>query len=197
VLHDLVLSLEVFRSFKANEFISEDYLEQFHRYAQLSARIAAGIAQKTQMSPAVVLAALMHDVGKLVIAERTPAHLARSLAQAEQEGRPLFEVEERLTHISHAEVGAYLLSLWGLPYAVVEAVAHHHHPRRVPTKGLDMVLLVYVTNLLAHEREAAESGTPAPAIDLDLLRDAGVDARLPEWRKIAESAQMTQGQFVS
>jgi methyl-accepting chemotaxis protein len=33
----------------------------------------------------------------------------------------------------------------GLPYAIVEAVAHHHHPRRVPIKGIDMVLAIYVS----------------------------------------------------
>ncbi len=196
VLHDLVLTLEVFRSFTANEFVSVEYLEEFHHHAQLSARIAAGIVQKTQVSPAVVLAALLHDVGKLVIVERTPAHFARALEQARQENRPLYEIEERLIHISHAEVGAYLLSLWGLPYSVVEAVAHHHHPRRIPANGLDMVLLVYVANLLAHEREALEDGTPPPEFDMALLEEAGLDAHLPEWRKIAEAAQTAPTQLV-
>jgi HD-like signal output (HDOD) protein len=93
-------------------------------------------------------------------------------------------------------VGAYLSSLWGLPYGVVEAVAHHHHPRRVPSNGLDMVLLVYVTNILAHEREALESGAPAPALDMELLEAAGVAERLPEWRKIAEAAHTNAGQLV-
>jgi putative nucleotidyltransferase with HDIG domain len=197
VLHDLVLTLEVFRSFTSNEFVSVDYLEEFHHHAQLSARIAAGIVQKTQVSPAVVLAALLHDVGKLVIAERTPAHFARALEQSRQENRPLYEIEERLIHISHAEVGAYLLSLWGLPYSVVEAVAHHHHPRRIPANGLDMVLLVYVANLLAHEREALEHGTPAPEFDMELLEQAGLGSHLPEWRKIAEAAQTAPTQLVS
>jgi putative nucleotidyltransferase with HDIG domain len=196
VLHDLVLTLEVFRSFTANEFVSVDYLEEFHHHAQLSARIAAGIVQKTQVSPAVVLAALLHDVGKLVIAERTPAHFSRALEQSRQEKRPLYEIEERLIHISHAEVGAYLLSLWGLPYSVVEAVAHHHHPRRIPANGLDMVLLVYVANLLAHEREALEHGMPAPDFDMELLEQAGLDSHLAEWRKIAEAAQTAPTQLV-
>ena len=195
VLHDLVLTLEVFRSFTPSEFVSEDFFEQFHRHSHLAARIAAGIAQKTKMSPGVVLAALMHDVGKLVIAERTPAHLARALAQAENEGKPLYEIEERLTHISHAEVGAYLLSLWGLPYAVVEAVAHHHHPRRVPTKGVDMVLVVYLANQLAHEVEALETRSAPPSLDLELLQEAGVADRLAEWRKIAEAAHALDSQL--
>lgn len=197
VLHDLVLTLEVFRSFSANEFVSENYLEAFHLHAHLTARIAAGISQNHRLSPGVVLAALLHDVGKLVIAERTPAHFARALDQARAESRPLFEVEEQLTHISHAEVGAYLLSLWGLPYSLVEAVAHHHHPRRVPQNGVDMVLVVHVANLLAHEREALTGGPPAPPLDVELLEQNGAASLVPAWRKIAEAADTKQGQLVT
>jgi HD-like signal output (HDOD) protein len=197
VLHDLVLTLEVFRSFNANEFVTEEYLESFHLHAQLTARIAAGISQNNRLSPGVVLAALLHDVGKLVIAERTPAHFARALNQSRAEGRPLFEVEEELTHISHAEVGAYLLSLWGLPYSLVEAVAHHHHPRRVPQNGVDMVLVVYVANLLAHERAALAGGPSAPPLDMELLELNDAAALVPAWRKIAEAADSKQSQLVT
>ncbi len=196
VLHDLFLTMEVFRSYEPNEYVSEQYLEEFHHHSQLTARIAAGIATKLQMNPEVVLASLLHDVGKLVIAERTPAHFSRALAQAEEEGLPLFEVEEKLIHISHAEVGAYLLSLWGLPYTVVEAVAHHHHPRRVPQVKIDMPLVVYLSNLLAHEREAAAKGLPLPEIDLELLEQTGVAGKLSEWRKIAEMADTEQVHLV-
>ncbi len=197
VLHDLFLTMEVFRSYTPNEFISEQYLEEFHHHSQLTARIAAGIAATLQMDPVVVLAALLHDVGKLVIAERTPAHFARALAQAEEEGIPLFEVEEKLIHISHAEVGAYLLSLWGLPYTVVEAVAHHHHPRRVPQIKVDMVLVVYLSNILAHERAAAAKGVPLPEIDMEILEQIGVAGKLQEWRKLAEIADTEQVHLVS
>jgi putative nucleotidyltransferase with HDIG domain len=171
--------------------------EDFHRHAQLTARIAAGIAQDAHLSRAVVLAALMHDVGKLFIAERTPVHFARSLAPAEQEGLPRFEVEEKLIHVSHAEVGAYLLSLWGLPYTVVETVAHHHHPRRVPTKGVEMILAVYAANLLAHEAWAADKNISPPKFDMEFLQDAGAADLLPKWRGIAEAAQASEHKLVN
>lgn len=190
VLHDLVLTLKVFRAFTPNEFVSEDYLESFHRHAHLTARIAADIARSAKLSRVVSLAALLHDVGKLVIAERTPAHFARALVQSECEDRPLFDTEEKLTRISHAEVGAYLLSLWGLPYPIVEAIAHHHHPGRAPSKGLNMVTMVYAANLLAHEREAAEKGSAPPQFDMEFLQSCGVVELLPEWRKIAESIRL-------
>jgi len=197
VLYDLVITVEVFRSFKANEFINDKYLEDFHNHSQLSARIAAGISQSTKVNSAVVLAALLHDVGKLVIAERTPAHFARVLAQSEEEGRPFHEIEEHFTHISHAEVGAYLLGLWGLPYSVVEAVAHHHHPRLVPQVGIDMILVVYVSNILAQECAALAGGPPALPLDMDLLEQNKAVSFLPEWRKIAEAADPPQPVAVS
>jgi HD-like signal output (HDOD) protein len=53
--------------------------------------------------------------------------------------------------VSRAEVGAYLLGIWGLPSPVVEAVAHHHHPERVPQDSLDAVGIVYISNILAHQ----------------------------------------------
>jgi HD-like signal output (HDOD) protein len=53
--------------------------------------------------------------------------------------------------VSHAEVGAYLLGIWGLPSPVVEAAAHHHRPERVPQDSLDAVGSVYISNILAHQ----------------------------------------------
>jgi hypothetical protein len=78
--------------------------------------------------------------------------------------------------------------LWGLPYSLVEAVAHHHHPRRVPQVGVDMILVVYVTNILAQERAALVGGPPALPLDMELLEESRAATFLPEWRKIAEDA---------
>jgi len=197
VLHNLVLTLQVFRSFQPDEFVSEAYLEKFHQHARLTARIAGAIAQQEQLPSFIVLAALLHDVGKLVIAERTPEHFARAMAQAEVENHPLFEIEEKLTQISHAEVGAYLLSVWGLPYSIVEAVAHHHHPRRVPSSGLDSIAVIYFSNLLAHEIEAAEAGTEPPILDLEYLERCGATDRLAVWRKLAHDAHSNPLALVS
>ena len=197
VLHDLVLSVAVFRSFVANEFVTQEYIEDIHRHAQLTARIASAITQNSPSSSTFALAALLHDIGKLVIAERIPAHLARAVAQAEEENKPLYQVEESLIQISHAEVGAYLLSIWGFPPPVVEAVAHHHHPRRVPQNGLDIVFVVYAADLLAGEREAIARGFEPPAFDVELFEQTGAAPLLAEWRNLAEAAFASQAQPVT
>jgi putative nucleotidyltransferase with HDIG domain len=191
ILQNLVLTVEAFRLFHAESDIPGFSLNAFHQHSQLSARIAAGIERTAHLTGAVVVGGLLHDIGKLVLAERAPDHLARALAGVREEKRPLYIIEEELIGVSHAEVGAYLLSLWGLPAPVVEAVAHHHHPQRVPPGKLTMVSAVYLANLLAHQHSgdpqpAAPQGSPA--IDPAILAIPEVAENLPEWHEIAEAA---------
>jgi putative nucleotidyltransferase with HDIG domain len=191
ILQNLVLSVEVFRTFRPNKEIAGFSLEEFHQHCHLVARIASEIAQMGGVSSAVVVAGLLHDVGKLVIAERAPDHFARALAGERQDKRPLFTIEEELIGVSHAEVGAYLLSLWGLPSPVVEAVAHHHHPERVPQDRLDMTSVTYISNLLAREQSYQDQDGTSPSsspIPSEFLVVPGIAEQLPQWRKIAEEA---------
>ena len=187
ILQHLVLSLEVLRTFQPQKAIPGFSIEGFSRHSHMVAQIAARIPKKGALPGAVVVAGLLHDVGKLVIAERTPDHFARAITGAKTEKRPLFEVEEELIGVSHAEVGAYLLSMWGLPYPVVEAVAHHHHPERVPHSQLDMITAVHLANTVAHECSdgLSEAGLVHPEIEPHLLDAAGGPEVLVECRKVA------------
>jgi HD-like signal output (HDOD) protein len=96
-------------------------------------------------------------------------------------------VEEREYGFSHAEIGAYLLGLWGLPYAVVEAIALHHAPNRVPHQNFDAASAVYIANLLAQE---LDSPSPLPwenglQSNEEYLISLGVEKDIPYWRAMA------------
>ena len=188
ILQNLVLSAEVLRAFQLKKPVPGFSLEEFHRHSGLAARIAAEIARTGNLPGAVVVAGLLHDVGKLVIAERVPQHFCRALDGSRQDRGPLFVVEEELAGVSHAEVGAYLLSLWGFPSPIVEAVAHHHHPGRVPQGKLDMVSVTYLSNFLAHEQseKAGDGAEIRSSIDPKILSVPDVSERLPEWRRAAD-----------
>jgi putative nucleotidyltransferase with HDIG domain len=189
-LQSLVLSVEVFRSFQSQKKIPGFSFDDLQAHSQLTARIIGSLPGLKGIAGAAVVAGLLHDVGKLVLIERTPEHFARAVAGARQENRPLFEVEEKLMGVSHAEVGAYLLSLWGIPYVIVEAVAHHHHPERVPHDRLDVLSGVYFANWLAHERsgETSEKALAHAAVNQDLTNKLGVAEQLTDWLAIADSA---------
>ena len=77
-------------------------------------------------------AGLLHDLGRLALAENRPRELALALGLARKESIPVWLAERRLWGASHAEVGACLLGCWGLPASIVEAVALHHAPVAPP-----------------------------------------------------------------
>jgi len=192
MMQNLVLSAEVFRIFENASAIPGFSMEQVQTHSQLTSRIAAKIPAPTSIHNVVTIAGMLHDVGKLLMAMKSPKHFARALSGAREERRPLFEVEEELMGVSHAEVGAYLLAIWGLPTPVVEAVAHHHRPQRVPQDQLDGVGIVYIANCLAHRHPLSaepEGEPPHQELDPDYLAALGVTDDVEEWDAAAETLQ--------
>jgi HD-like signal output (HDOD) protein len=131
---------------------------------------------------------MLHDLGKLILAWKLSGHFERMLAESVATHSPVNKIEEAVSGFSHAEIGAYLLGLWGLPYTVVEAVALHHRPNRVPRQSFDAISAVYVANLLAHELEEssnAESAVYNLENYQEELASLGILEKIPEWRAIA------------
>ncbi|HLK05381.1 MAG TPA: HDOD domain-containing protein [Candidatus Acidoferrum sp.] len=193
IVQELVLKVEAFREFQPTEEISAEYLEDLNEHSRLTAHIARDIAKARRVTGGVEAAAMLHDVGKLVILERTPAHFSRALLQSQDEGVSMHKVEQKLAGFSHAEVGAYLLSLWGLPNSIVEAVANHHDPKRLPRSSFDATAVVYTANCLANEVDSklTRSGIErAPVLDVPYLAQLGVGNAIPQFRRIAEDAAL-------
>lgn len=140
------------------------------------------------LADVTVVAGMLHDIGKLILAWKISEHFEKVLAAALREHSPVYKVEERENGFSHAEIGAYLLGLWGLPYTVVEAVALHHGPNRVPHQNIDAISAVYAANLLAHELEQSSAGAPA-VCNLENYQEEfsklGASEMLPDWRALA------------
>lgn len=88
--------------------------------------------------------------------------------------------------MTHAELGAYLLALWGLPDTVTEAVAGVQDGRSLKLP-FDTVAATQVANALVAEIEAQHlpSASPPSDIDLDHLERAGLGAQLSHWRDLA------------
>jgi HD-like signal output (HDOD) protein len=99
---------------------------------------------------------------------------------------------------THAEIGAYLLGLWQIPFPIVEAVANHHTPGRVEQEGLHLVAAVHIADVLANEQMGAMAGgLKRPIVELDpaYLARLGCSAKLGEWREIAMGLAQGQSGF--
>lgn len=168
-LKNLSLALEVFNKAKST---SPEALRALQQHSLLTANVArqivgAGDGDRKRADAAFV-AGMLHDVGRLVGAER------RGLGRDDVE-------------VHHAHLGAYLLGIWGLPFPVIEAVALHHPPLTVPLQGYDTLVAVHVASALVEERLGAHAGLSDGAAGLDrtVIAALGLDAELPGWRQTA------------
>jgi putative nucleotidyltransferase with HDIG domain len=135
-----------------------------------------------------ITAALLHDIGILVLARYAPEKLTMAENAATRAGVHRAVAEQALFDCTHAEVGACMLALWGLPAELTKAVAYHHRPDRDERPGLTAALLIHVARSLARAPTTCDPDGPpeqwrALDIDLDALRRIGLDNRLPHWAK--------------
>ena len=80
-------------------------------------------------------AALLHDIGKLVMGEYV-ASFYEEIDMAAARGIPFQEAEREVLGTDHAEVGAMILQNWNLPARIVEAVRFHHEPDATPAPNI-------------------------------------------------------------
>jgi HD-like signal output (HDOD) protein/ActR/RegA family two-component response regulator len=184
-IKSLTLTAEAFGKL-APEGIRGFSIDEFQHHAMLVAQITAGILPNGRGQQEAVTAALLHDIGELVLIAEGPRRWELLIDEAHRRQLPLHEIERELEGVTHAATGAYLLSLWGLPDCVVEAVAHHHDPGSVAGVGFDAVAAVHVADALAHELDpVAQWGPPPGRIDEALLDRLALRPRLDSWRELA------------
>ena len=128
--------------------------------------------------------AVLHDSGMLVFAANWAAQYGDVLSRTQNSPVPLTDAEVEAFGCTHAEVGGYLLGLWGLPDPVVEAVAFHHRPADCPAQRFSPLTAVHVANCLEHETQRESGAIARPEVELDYLRQLGLENRLSAWRDV-------------
>jgi HD-like signal output (HDOD) protein len=97
-----------------------------------------------------------------------------------ENGEPQHVAEQAILGMTHAEIGAYLLGLWGMPYPVIEAVCYHHHPEHISPEDGGAAEAVYIAATL-------EDGG-IETIDMSYLERVGVADSLERFQGIVRDA---------
>jgi len=189
-VRSLALSAHVFARFEQKPirgFSAGGLWEHLMKTAALARKIMECEGAETSDVDDAYTAAMLHDMGKLMLADGLPAEFQRAITTSAGENIPLHEAELRIFGNTHAGVAAYLLGLWGLSAPVVEAVALHHLPERSDLLEPTPLTAVHVANALVAE-VSAKPASGASKLNLDYLDKIGLTGRLEAWRAIAAEA---------
>jgi putative nucleotidyltransferase with HDIG domain len=145
-----------------------------------------------QCSSDAYTAGLMHDLGKVILAANFDAQYDEAHAVARKRQAPLWEVEKDIFGANHADIGAYLLGLWGLSAEVVKAAACHHHPLRAGDLAFTALTAVHAANALEYEGDPHNDGSSVPVIDDAYMRQLGLEARVDVWRRARRDSEDTK-----
>jgi HD-like signal output (HDOD) protein len=124
-------------------------------------------------------ATLLHDVGSVVLALGLPTEYRAMWDQVTDASPSMTEVERATFGATHAEVGACLLALWGLPNRIADVVRFHHDPGSALPASQRIASAVHVADFLT-------GPDPHQPLDEASLERAGCLSEFPAWRAIAE-----------
>jgi HD-like signal output (HDOD) protein len=180
-IKSLVLSLHAFAQYEA------DQPGGFSLNALWSHSLATGAAAKEiallekverKVVDEAFASGLLHDAGKAALAFNFPDQYGAVMRQVAANGGDPLAAEHDTFGANHADVGGYLLGLWGLPTPVVEAIALHHHPAESKNQSFSPLTAVHVANTLTQA-----SGPGTPALDMNYLERLQLAGRLDSWRE--------------
>jgi HD-like signal output (HDOD) protein len=184
-IRTLTLSIGIFSKYEtaAGSLFSLDTLANHSWTVGLLARCVAKQEQAGhKLAEQCFLAGLLHDVGQLVLAYGLEAEYTDIIQQAKAQNRQVWQVEQERLGASHADVGAYLLALWGLPNPIIEAVAMHHRPAQSAALEFSPVTAVHAGDVFAHEFAAIQTELPPPQFDFNHLANLKLEERIEIWR---------------
>ncbi len=147
--------------------------------------IAALESQDDEFMENCFIGGMLHDVGKLILITQMQTLYNPVIEAVREEGGPIIQFEKSKLGVTHAEIGAYLLGLWGFKKEVVQGVFGHHAPNKCGD-GITPALVIHVANVLQHELAHHESKYEFSSIDMDWLTSQGLDTRLEVWRDACE-----------
>ncbi len=145
----IVLGLNAQGGFSA---VARTTLAGHTHHALVVAERAASLARPERRSDAY-LGGMLHDIGGLVIAATHPEEHREILAHAGKDERRMVARETEVLGFDHADVGAALLAVWGLPCELVEAVLLHH-------RAGGSELAAWVREAGAEPTSSADRGAP-------------------------------------
>lgn len=161
--------------------------------ADFAKRISEREHEDAEQNDEAYTAGLLHDIGKLIVAAKMPDEFTRAFELRNSgQASSLMEAEKEVFGATHAEMGGFLLDLWGLPEHIVEAISFHLYPSSTPDhtyrsllqetrEGVSALTAVHIANYLSEDLDAMIEEQAKARIDHIHLANLDMSDRLSDW----------------
>lgn len=181
----LALSIKIFEEYDSpatNQLDVQGLWAHSNRVSVLAKKIASSEnLEKSEIDDAF-MAGILHDVGILILASNLPELYSEVLQSSTILEHSLVEAEQNLFQKTHAEVGGYLMGLWGLSTSIIEAIVYHHKPSDSPNSKLSCLTAVHVANALDQIQQSNDEVSDELILDNNYLNDLGIIDKITAWR---------------
>lgn len=189
-IRSLLLGAYVFEVFPCHRLaegsgLIETLWQRSLQVAELAQAISLAEEQSGDRPDQAYLGGLMHKIGLLIFLSRKSEQCRQMFELARTAGRDVVD-ERGIIGVTHAEAGAYLMGLWGLPSRMVEAILLYQSPGRLVYDGVCAVTAVHAASaLLAETSDDSLLGFFRTDLDLAYLERIQRSDHINHWRELA------------
>ena len=188
----LVLSVKIFSEFNQRKFAWFNFDELFNHSMSVS-MFAQTITKEEHLDQNLVnnslMAGMFHDLGKLILVTNFHDPYQKVVTEARETGQNLWDLESEIFGTSHAEIGAYLMGLWGLEYPVIEAIAFHHRPGKSLSNSTGLLTAVHFGDAFDRMKNGGNdlnTDNGLRQLDQGYLDCIGVAGRINDWQTVCK-----------
>ena len=151
-IRSLVLSASVAKMFEGKHSLDMDRFWKHSIVTAMTAKIIVRHLMSVRMMDpeSAFCAGMLHDIGKLIFSQYMPEDYAAVCNYAKEKEISLYEAEETLMGINHAQMGKILADKWSLPPDLECALVHHHDPEKT-SEASYLVNIVHLADIITHD----------------------------------------------
>ena len=186
----LVLSVKIFSEFNQKKYAWFDFDHLFNHSLSVS-MFTHNISKEEHLDKNLVnnslMAGMFHDLGKLILVTNFQEPYRKIFTEARETGQNLWDLENEMFGTSHAEIGAYLMGLWGLEYSIIEAIAFHHCPAKSLSNSAGLLTAVHFGDVFDRVKNGSNGDGDLSQLDRGYLNNLGVAGRINDWQAICRN----------
>ncbi len=158
-IKSLALSASVF------EVLSGEGSPRFDRVGIWKHSVATGVAAETAAKwvrfpnpEEVMVAGILHNIGKIVLDIYFSEELAEILDYIEENDCTMLEAEKRVLGVGHPRIGGWLASHWNLPASLEAGITYYRDPFQADEEVRRLPCLIHVGDVLARTKNVGWAG---------------------------------------